>query len=267
MRIVGGTLDFDLFSPGVEPYPLDVDPDRRLFLTNFDFSARKGWEILLRAWGQAFDAEDPVCLVLKTGSFYAKSHHVEQRIEAFLRRESAGRPTRLAPVRLMTDLLSAEDMPRLYAAADAYVLASRGEGWGRPYMEAQAMGLPTIASHFGGQLEFMDEDTSWLVDGQLVDVPDDADLFNELYRGHRWFEPDVDDLAAKLTDIAADWGEASRRAAPARRTADRAVRLRGNGAKDSRRRVRRHGQVRRPEPASLLHPRAVRFHSVAGSCQ
>ena len=40
----------------------------------------------------------------------------------------------------MTDLLPADDMPRLYAAADAYVLASRGEGWGRPYMEAQAMG-------------------------------------------------------------------------------------------------------------------------------
>jgi glycosyltransferase involved in cell wall biosynthesis len=216
MRIVGGTLDFDLFSPGAEPYPLETDPDRFVFLTNFDFSARKGWEILLRAWGQAFTVEDPVSLVLKTGSFYTPDGHVENQISSFLRQEFGASGARLAPVHLLTDLLPALDMPQLYAAADAYVLASRGEGWGRPFMEAQAMGLPTIASNWGGQTQFMDPDTSWLVEGELVDVPDDAELFNTLYRGHRWFEPDADDLAAKLREIASDWDAARQRAAPAR---------------------------------------------------
>ena len=216
MRVVGGTLDFDLFAAGVEPIPLGTEENRFIFLTNFDFSARKGWEILLRAWGRAFTADDPVCLVLKTGSFYKEAGYVEHRIASFLREEFGTSGARLAPVHLMTDLLSAGDMPRLYAAADAYVLASRGEGWGRPYMEAQAMGLPTIASRWGGQLEFMDEDTGWLVDGTLVDVPDDAELFNSLYQGHRWFEPDIDDLSAKMREIAADWNAARARAAPAR---------------------------------------------------
>ena len=216
MRIVGGTLDFEMFARGVEPYPLGTEAGRSTFLTNFDFSARKGWDTLLRAWGRAFTADDPVCLVLKTGSFYRKASHVEERIESFLRDEFGPSGARLAPVHLLTDLLPAREMPRLYAAADAYVLASRGEGWGRPYMEAQAMGLPTIASHWGGQLEFMDEDTSLLVDGTLVDVPDDAELFNSLYRGHRWFEPDAEDLAAKMRAIASDWNAARARAAPAR---------------------------------------------------
>jgi glycosyltransferase involved in cell wall biosynthesis len=31
------------------------------------------------------------------------------------------------------------DMPALYAAADALVLPSRGEGWGRPHVEAMSM--------------------------------------------------------------------------------------------------------------------------------
>ena len=216
MRVVGGTLDFNLFAAGVEPYPLGVEADRYTFLTNFDFSARKGWEILLRAWGQAFTADDPVCLVLKTGSFYKDAGYVESRIESFLHEEFGTGSARLAPVRLLTDLLPADDMPRLYAAADAYVLASHGEGWGRPYMEAQAMGLPTIASRWGGQLEFLDEDTGWLIDGTLVDVPDDAEVFNSLYQGHRWFEPDVDDLSAKMRGIAADWDAARAHAAPAR---------------------------------------------------
>ena len=57
---------------------------------------------------------------------------------------------------------------------------------------------------------------AWLVDGTLVDVPDDAELFNSLYQGHRWFEPDIDDLSAKMREIAADWNAARARAAPAR---------------------------------------------------
>ena len=87
MRVVGGTLDFDLFAPGVEPIPLGTEEERFIFLTNFDFSARKGWEILLRAWGRAFTADDPVCLVLKTGSFYKEPGYVEHRIASFLREE------------------------------------------------------------------------------------------------------------------------------------------------------------------------------------
>ena len=80
-------------------------------------------------------------------------------------------------------------MPRLYAGADAYVLPSRGEGWGRPYMEALAMGLPTIASRFSGNLEFMDDETSWLIDGELVPVAEDAQLWTlrrpQVVRGRR----------------------------------------------------------------------------------
>ena len=39
----------------------------------------------------------------------------------FLREEFGTGGARLAPVHLLTDLLSAGDMPRLYAVADAYV--------------------------------------------------------------------------------------------------------------------------------------------------
>jgi hypothetical protein len=41
-------------------------------------------------------------------------------------------------------------MLRLYSTVDAFVLASHGEGWGLPYMEAMAMGLPCIATNWWG---------------------------------------------------------------------------------------------------------------------
>lgn len=35
-----------------------------------------------------------------------------------------------------------QDMPRLYAAVDAFVLPTRGEGFGMPIMEAMSMVRP-----------------------------------------------------------------------------------------------------------------------------
>jgi glycosyltransferase involved in cell wall biosynthesis len=37
------------------------------------------------------------------------------------------------------------EMPRLYKAADAFVLPSRGEGWGMPMMEAMGMGVRILS--------------------------------------------------------------------------------------------------------------------------
>ena len=53
------------------------------------------------------------------------------------------------------ELVQGEDMPRaalrnLYAAADAFVLPTRGEGWGLPIAEAMAMALPVIATNWSG---------------------------------------------------------------------------------------------------------------------
>ena len=43
---------------------------------------------------------------------------------------------------VVTRHLSQAELRGLYAAADAFVLPSRGEGWGRPHVEAMSMALP-----------------------------------------------------------------------------------------------------------------------------
>src|SRR4051794_17381414 len=205
LRVVPGTLDFDVFDPDAEPLELEGVPEgHQVFLSNFAFSERKAWRRLLCAWARAFAPTDPVCLVLKTGA-------PQGRVEAALAEIGP-----CAPVVAMNRMVAPSELARLYAAADAYVLASRGEGWGRPYMEALAMGLPTIASNWSGNLEFMRPETSWLVDGELLAIPDDHDTFVDDVSDQRWFEPDLDALAAALTDIASDPDAARRRAAPAR---------------------------------------------------
>ncbi len=38
------------------------------------------------------------------------------------------------------------DLPSVYRTMDCFVLPTRGEGWGRPIVEAMAMGLPVIGA-------------------------------------------------------------------------------------------------------------------------
>jgi tetratricopeptide (TPR) repeat protein len=92
--------------------------------------------------------------------------------------------------------LEVTDVPRLYRTADAFVLASHGEGWGRPYMEAMAMELPTIATRWSGNLEFMNDDNSYLIDYKLVDAPADTWM-----RGQRWAQPSIGDLRRAMRSV------------------------------------------------------------------
>ena len=51
--------------------------------------------------------------------------------------------------------LADSEMAGLYAAADAFVLPTRAEGWGRPFMEAMAMGIPVVGTGWGGHMDFI----------------------------------------------------------------------------------------------------------------
>ena len=43
----------------------------------------------------------------------------------------------------------------------AFVLATHGEGWGRPAVEAMAMALPAVVTNWSGPMQFLTADTSF----------------------------------------------------------------------------------------------------------
>jgi glycosyltransferase involved in cell wall biosynthesis len=54
----------------------------------------------------------------------------------------------LPRVYLHTRLLDDATYRRLYVSADCVVMPTRGEGWGRPQMEAMAMARPLITTNW-----------------------------------------------------------------------------------------------------------------------
>lgn len=214
VRVMPEGLDTQKFRPGLEPLPL---PQRRgfNFLSVFDWIDRKGPDVLLRAYLAAFTADDDVALILKVHKFDDPHADLEARLLHFIERE-AGMPLHRAPhILLLRGLLPKADMPRLYASADAFVLPSRGEGWGRPYMEAAATQLPVLATRWSGHLDFLHDGNSHLIDIEGV-VPAPRDSDREVYIGQGWAEPSVDHLAQLMRQVVADKGETRARARRAR---------------------------------------------------
>ena len=214
LRTLPAGLDFQLYRPAGPA--LDLRGGRGFaFLSAFDFSDRKGWQVLLDAYVREFAGDDDVTLVLKVATHRMDEPEIARRIERHVATTGVAAGRRPAIV-LHGTRLSEADMPALYRGADAYVSPTRGEGWGRPLMEALACGVPVIASRWSGQMAFLDDANAWLVDGRLVRVPPDVDLAEpEQYVGHRWFDPDEDALRGAMRAVRDEPASARRRIAGA----------------------------------------------------
>ncbi len=197
-------INTEIFRPGVEPLPI---PGARgtIFLSIFAWIYRKGWDVLLRAWAKAFAASDDVTLVLRTHPINATNipnaaQEIEQHINHYLQETLGLKREEVAPIIVLGEQVPEQDLPRLHAAANAYVAPSRGEGWGRPQMQAMACGLPVIATAWGGNLEFMTEENSLLLDIEgLVEIDERAEI--PFYQGQRWAEPSEDHLVTLLRRV------------------------------------------------------------------
>ncbi len=199
-------LDTELYRPGRQaPWPI---PDKRsfAFLSVFDWTYRKGWDILLNAYLRAFKPGDDVSLVIRTYRGGESQSSIRARVEAHLRAQ--GRTWATSPhIILLEQHVPAAQLPALYEACDAFVLPSRGEGWGIPYMEAMAMERAVIGPNWGGSLAFMRPEHTYLLPVEEVEVAEAG--WNDagatfFFKGHRWGEPSTEALTHVLRSVADD---------------------------------------------------------------
>ena len=109
--------------------------------------ARKGVDVLLRAFYARFTADDGVELYIKS---HPNEHHdLATELQHWRQNHPCG-----PKVLLDLDNLDASGLHALYESAHALVLPSRGEGFGLPAAEALSLGLPLITTGWGGQCDF-----------------------------------------------------------------------------------------------------------------
>lgn len=167
VRVVPNGVDTRKFRPDVRPLALATKKKFKfLFVGGTIF--RKGPDILLEAFLNAFTAADDVCLVIK--DFGGDSFYHGQTAETAIRtlQQKAGAPEIL----YLKEELSSEEMPSLYTACDCLVLPYRGEGFGMPVLEAMSCGLPVIVTAGGATDSFVSADAGWKIPSTLIRLTD-----------------------------------------------------------------------------------------------
>ena len=95
----------------------------------------------------------------------------------------------LPNVYLLHGSLSEEEMNKLYnhPKVKASVSLTHGEGFGRPLLEATMVGLPVIASAWSGHLDFLSQEDSLLLGGELKQVPNAMVWKDIIVPESQWF--------------------------------------------------------------------------------
>jgi glycosyltransferase involved in cell wall biosynthesis len=170
------------------------------FYSIFQWLERKCPQGLVKAFMSEFTREDDVELVLKTyvrDKGQDNKRVLEQEIDR-IRDEMKLKEKDHAPIRLITDLLSDKQMTELHQKSHCFVLPHRGEGWGMPHMSAMLHGRPVIATGYSGNMDFMNEDNSFLIDYQLTPCCN-VGAFAPFYNGRMWWaEPNLAELASVM---------------------------------------------------------------------
>jgi glycosyltransferase involved in cell wall biosynthesis len=222
-------IDAGQYGPAAAPTPPPVPGGRPFtFLSIFQWGHRKAPELLLRAYWEEFSRDDGVALVVQTNDGCGSVRWGAELREHLRRwKSSRGFGADRAPLLLGTDLLGDAALAGLYAAADAFVLPTRGEAVGMPFMEAMAYGLPVIATAWGGHTDFLNAANSLPVACRLVPAtathPDAvAPRFEAMLSADMlWAECDLGDLRRTMRYAVEHPGEMRALGARALRDAER----------------------------------------------
>ena len=146
-----------------------IEPNQRLrFLAVGKYETRKGLADLVRSWRDGYANDPGVELVIKTWAWRDAETRYQELISSI---QGMGNVT------VLWGYATDAQMLELYHSADAFILPTRGEGWGLPIIEAAACGLPIITIPYSGQTEYLDNiDTSVVPIAYDLHPADDTDL-------------------------------------------------------------------------------------------
>jgi glycosyltransferase involved in cell wall biosynthesis len=164
---------------------------RFVFLFMFDLHSqihRKNPGAVVAAFRRAFDASEPVTLVIKAtgGDIFKDDFEV---LEEICRAEN---------VVLIHEVMSRARAYGMVAMCDCFVSLHRSEGFGLGLAEAMLLGKPVIATGYSGNLAFMNHENSMLVDYEMVEITEDRPVYT---KGNRWAEPSVEHAAQLMREV------------------------------------------------------------------
>jgi len=192
MVVIPHGVDLEKFER-TEPFKLKTHKRYKILANIAQPHIRKNIPGLLEAFGKAFTKNDDVCLVLKivnkkpTQQFDVSFNEIYASFKARYKNH--------AEIELLTSFIP--DIESLYNACDIVMTMSHAECFWMVGLEGFAANKIVIAPNYGGQLDYMNDDNSILIDGKVIK----ADAKMQYWTQSPYaavFSPSTDHCAAQL---------------------------------------------------------------------
>lgn len=190
-------------------YPLKTTKKYKVLCNIAQPHLRKNIPGLLKAWGKAFTKKDDVCLVLKISRkspnpmFDVPFNEIYNRFKNEFKNH--------AEIEIIDTFIT--DIETLYNACDVVFTMTHAECFWMPGLEGFAANKIVVAPRYGGQLDYMNDDNSVLIDGKVIR----ADLKMQYWEPSSYaavFDPNTDQAAQKLKDVIANYDDYLKKFSP-----------------------------------------------------
>lgn len=173
-------------------------------------------KVFLETFKQVKDTPLPA-LILKTsgGSFsILDKREILRKIDAIKRTVELKEGQTLPNIYVLHGELTDEEMNSLYnhPKVKAHVSLTKGEGFGRPLLEASISGKPVIASGWSGHMDFLNPEDAILVGGELKQIHPSSVWDNILIKESSWFSPDIQQAANAMASVFMNYEEFRKKA-------------------------------------------------------
>ncbi len=154
-------VDFDALSAPVDA-GFAFKTKKKFKLLNISIPhARKNIDGLIDAYFDEFNADDDICLILKT-SLNANNENFEVNVMSILDKLKTKYSYKKIPEIEICEHRF-ENMATIYKKSDALICSSVAEGWWLPGLEGMYCGTMVASPRYGGQLDFLEHNKNCLL--------------------------------------------------------------------------------------------------------
>lgn len=181
---------------------LNGKEDKLVFLNVGKWEIRKGHDVILKAFKEAFKEDEKVVLAMMCTNPFPVAKASSDLFESQYKEDPR--------VVLIPRAPTQQHLADIMRSADVGVFPSRAEGWNLELLEMMSLGKQVIATNYSGHTAFANKDNCHLIDVQRKTVAFDGVWFNGSYG--QWASlgrEEIAQLAKSMRDIYSQYSNGS----------------------------------------------------------
>lgn len=196
-------IDLNRFSI-TDKYKLKTNKKYKILANIAQPHLRKNIPGLLKTYGKAFTKADDVCLVLKVAKKSPQQTGIVDVPIGEILNDFRRTYKNAGEIEIIDTFMT--NIESLYNACDVVITMSHAECFWMPGLEGFAANKVVVAPRYGGQLEYMNDENSLLIDGKEIRA-DHRMQYWEPSSYAKVFEPNTDHAAKLLRDLIANYDD------------------------------------------------------------